>query len=376
MIYLDNAATTFPKPEIVYKSLDKANRELAFNAGRGHYSGANNAFSIIEETRKYLMEKANASSLVFTPSATHSLNQIINGLSFESGDIIYCSPYDHNAIARTLHAIACKKNLVIRLIPLKTDLTIDLDKFEFECILNKPKSIFCTHVSNVTGYILPIKEIGIIAKKSSSSFIVDGAQAFGVVPVDLENCNIDYYVFAGHKTLYASFGIAGFLSNNNKLDLSFFGGTGTDSLNLEMPSNGNIRYEPSSPNIVAIAGLYVGAKWVFDFDIYNHELELVKYALNKLKDMDDIIVYDCPINEKSGIISFNIEGMNSNDVAEILSNDFNICVRGGYHCSPYIHRYLNSLGNAGTVRISFSAFNNTKEIDILIEALESIIMEV
>lgn len=374
MIYLDNAATTYPKPEKVYQALDAANRNLAFNAGRGHYEPANIAFNIIEKTRKFLCEKACANHLSFTPSATHALNQIIAGIEFNETDIVYCSPYDHNAIARTLYAYSKKIGFVVKLIPVNKDNSIDLKKLEFNCIKDKPKAIFCTHVSNVTGYILPIKEIGEIAYHNSSLFVVDGAQAFGLIPVNLKEMHVDYYVFAGHKTLYGPFGIAGYFTNRNDLNLSFFGGTGSDSLNLDMPSLGALRYEPSSPNVVAIAGLYESAKWVFENDIYSHEKKLLKYAVTQLEQIDGITIYSSNSNS-TGILSFNLEGYKSEELSNILFTDFDICTRGGYHCCPFIHDLIDTKQFLGTVRVSFGYFTISKEIDHLVNALNLVIEE-
>lgn len=372
MIYFDNAATTYPKPEVVYKTLDNANRNLAFNAGRGNYLEANNAYKTIEKTREFLCEKANAKYLSFTPSATHSLNQIISGINFEKDDVVYCSPYDHNAVVRTLYAHSQKIGFKLKVMPLNKDNSINLEKLEFDCIIDKPKAIFCSHVSNVTGYIHPIKEIGMISEKVQSTFIVDGAQAFGLVPVDIKMMRIDYYVFAGHKTLYGPFGIAGYFYNKADLNPSFFGGTGSDSLNLNMPEKGNSRFEPSSPNIVAIAGLLEAAQWTFNTDIYDHELELMNYAYNRLKDIEGIIIYNNIDLPNVGIISLNIEGYSSEDLAEILSKDFEICTRGGYHCCPYIHDILGTKQYLGTVRVSFNYFNKIEEIDSLVDALEEV----
>lgn len=372
MIYFDNAATTYPKPECVYVALDKAQREYAFNAGRGVYHKADEASKIIEKTRDYLCSQINANQLIFTASATHAINQIINGIDFKEGDIVYCSPYDHNAIVRTLHSKVQANGIELKIIPLNSDKTIDLKKFEFECMFYKPKAIFATHVSNVTGYILPIKEIGEIARLYNSVFVVDGAQAFGLVDVDMKKYNIFYYVFAGHKTLYGPFGIAGFFANNNGLKLSFFGGTGSESLNLDMPANGTLRFEPSSPNVVAIAGLYEAAKHTFENNSLEHEKELFKYAIDKLSELDDLIIYNNKHIEGTGIISFNLEGYSSDELAKILSEEYDICVRGGYHCCPFIHDYIDTKQYYGTVRISFSCFNTKEEIDLLIEAIEDI----
>lgn len=376
MIYFDNAATTYPKPECMYEAMDYAQRNLAFNAGRGSYRKSKEAHDAIEECRRFLCEKANAKSLIFTPSATHSLNMVTAGLSFDKDDIIYCSPYDHNAIVRTLYENARKYSFTIKQIPLNDDLSIDIDSFKIACMKDKPKAIYCTHVSNVTGYILPIDKIGEIASKFNSLFIVDGAQAFGLVPVDLQDNSIDYYIFAGHKTLYGPFGIAGILckDENIKLEGSFYGGTGSDSLNVYMPVKGIIKYEPSSPNVVSIYSLYQSARWAFSNNLLQYEIDLAHYFIKKLSNINDVEVYTNLSDNFIGIVSFNIKGMYSNDVAKILE-DYEIMVRSDYHCSPFIHDVLKSKKYLGTVRVSFSYFNKRSEIDLLIDAIEEIILE-
>lgn len=375
MIYFDNAATTYPKPECMYEAMDYAQRNLAFNAGRGSYRKSKEAHDAIEECRRFLCEKANAKSLIFTPSATHSLNMVTAGLSFDKDDIIYCSPYDHNAIVRILYENARKYSFTIKQIPLNDDLSIDIDSFKIACMKDKPKAIYCTHVSNVTGYILPIDKIGEIASKFNSLFIVDGAQAFGLVPVDLQDNSIDYYIFAGHKTLYGPFGIAGILckDENIKLEGSFYGGTGSDSLNVYMPVKGIIKYEPSSPNIVACYSLLESSKYTFENSILKHEIALYNYLYNELSKIDDVILYKCPSNAHTGILSMNIKGYKSNEVADILENDFDIAVRSDYHCAPFIHKYLDSISYLGTVRISIGYFIKKKDIDDLLNAIYEIV---
>lgn len=377
MIYLDNAATTYPKPEEMYTTNDYAQRNLAFNAGRGSYNLSKQATEKIDKCRKFLCSKSNAKSCLFTPSATHSLNMIIRGLDLLENDIVYCSPYDHNAVVRTLYELSLINNFVVKEIALNDDLSIDLDKFNYDCIKDKPKAIFCTHVSNVTGYVLPIKEMGEIAKKNHAIFIVDGAQSFGLIPVNLIKDNIDMFVFAGHKTLYGPFGIAGILFRDSNISLktSLFGGTGTDSLNTFMPNDDIIKYEPSSPNVVAISSLFASSKWVFEKNVLSHEKKLTSYFINGIKELEDIIVYEVPNDDYCGIVSFNVRGFKSAEVAKILENDFDILVRSDFHCSPFIHKYIKSIDYLGTVRVSFSYFNTIKECDRLISALEEIIYE-
>lgn len=167
MIYLDNAATTYPKPETVYQKMDWANRGIAVNAGRGVYKVAQEASNLIEDTRKKLIEVVHGIAVeaaVLTPSATISLNMILNGLPLSKGDVVYVSPYEHNAVARTLHRISQEKGIRVEELPLKENLEIDLEKAKYQFVKDRPKCVCCTHVSNVTGYILPIEEIFLMAK--------------------------------------------------------------------------------------------------------------------------------------------------------------------------------------------------------------------
>lgn len=370
MIYLDNAATSFPKPQEVYDALEKTQKNLAFNAGRGNYTEANKAHELIENTRREVLNYSKGRYVIFTASATHAINQLIGGFEFEEGDVIYCSPYDHNAVIRTLTAYVKMYNIQLKVLPLLPNNEIDLEKMKFLFMKDKPKYVFSSHVSNVTGYILPIKEMGEITKKYNGTFIVDGAQAFGLVDINMKSLNIDYYVFAGHKTLYGPFGIAGFICNDlAKIKPVFFGGTGTESLNVEMPEYGYERFEPSSPNVVAIAGLQAGMRWIFGKDALHHEQVLYQYTLQRLKSIDGVIIYAEGTYNSVGIISLNLKGYKSDELAKILSEDFNISVRGGYHCCPFIHDYLDTKQFLGTVRVSFSYFTTKEDIDVLINAL-------
>jgi len=175
MIYLDNAATTYPKPEEVYQKIDWANRNIAINAGRGSYKAAQEASRLIEETRRQLIELVHGlgnEHAVLLPSATIALNVILNGLSFSDGDVIYVSPYEHNAVSRTLYRISTIKNIHIEELPVKDNLEIDMDKVKYLFMKNKPSCVCCTHVSNVTGYILPVEEIFEIAKEYAINIII------------------------------------------------------------------------------------------------------------------------------------------------------------------------------------------------------------
>lgn len=375
MIYLDNAATTFPKPEEVYLEMDKANRTYAVNAGRGSYRLAQYASKVIDETRLEILKLVHGdkdASVVLVPSVTIALNQIFQGLPFVAGDIVYVSPYEHNAVARTLHLISKRKGIIIKELPINEEtLEIDLDRVRYQFSKEQPKCVCVTHVSNVTGYILPIVDLLNEAKKYDAITILDASQSLGLLEVSVKKIKADFIAFAGHKTLYGPLGVAGFIINSDVgLDEFIVGGTGSDSLNLNMPQSIPNKYEAASSNIVAIAGLNAALRWINTTDIYEHEKYLTDYLVDKLKGISNIKLY-LPVSQERyiSIVSFNIIGYKADDVGMILDQDFDIAVRTGYHCAPYIHKYLKDEYALGTVRIGIGYFNSEKEIDTLFNAL-------
>ena len=340
MIYLDNGATTYPKPECVYKALDKANRN-AFNTGRGSYKVAREATKVIDEVRNKIMAIngiANA-NVIFTSSATSALNNLIFGIDILEGDNIYISPFVHNSVIRPLEELRVKKNINVITIPfLKDTWDVDIDKLKNMFALKKPKAIIISHISNVTGLILPYEIIFEESAKYKAINILDSSQGYGIVKIENLN-NINYIVFAGHKSLYGSFGIAGYIKlKQDKLKKTIFGGTGSDTMNPKMLDKYPDGYEAGSPNIVGISNLYLPDN------------------LEKI----------------FGIVSFNIDGYKSLEVGNILDDEFDICVRTGFHCAPLIHDFLSSLDYGGTVRISLGYFNTKKDIDDLINALKTL----
>lgn len=375
MVYLDNAATTFPKPESVYVAMDETNRRMGVNAGRGSYSVAREASSLITATKdalRSLIHAESTSSVVFSPSITIALNQIIKGIDWQEGAAVYVSPFEHNAVARTINGVSKKHNIKIIQLPIdKESLEIDIEKIKYEFSKEKPFAVFCTHVSNVTGYILPVKEIFEEAKKYNAYTILDSAQSLGLIDVDVNQLNVDIVAFAGHKCLYGPLGIGGFVNVSGiKIKEVITGGTGSDSLNLDMPSGSETKYEAASCNIVAVAGLNAAIKEISINKCFEHEKELTNYLIEKLRELKNIKLYlPKNLDDHIGIVSFIVDGMSSEDVGMILDEDFDIAVRTGYHCAPYIHEYLNDLGSLGTIRVGVSQFNDSNDIDLLINAL-------
>lgn len=375
MIYLDNAATTYPKPENVYKQMDLVNRNLCFNAGRGSYKKAREATELIDTTKKQLLSLVNSpsSSVAFTPSLTIALNEIIKGIDLRDGANVYVSPYEHNAVARVCNLLP--ESITVTQLPVCDDtLEIDIEKTKYIFSKHRPSLVCCTHVSNVTGYILPVQEIFSLAKDYDATTVLDTAQSLGLVPVDQQQFLSDFIAFAGHKTLYGPFGIGGMIISPKapKLNVVVAGGTGSSSLNLNMPENVPARYESSSSNIVAIAGLKAALEELNQAKNYLRERELTLLLKEKLTSIPGIKLYCPPESSHIGVVSFNVEGFSADDVGMILDQDFDIAVRTGNHCAPYIHKLLSDDSYVGTVRVSVSAFNKEEDINALVDALNDI----
>lgn len=385
MIYLDNAATTAQKSESVYKAMDYVNRNLAVNAGRGSYELASQAEKIIGETRNLILKLSNSSDVaevVLTTSATFALNIILGGIEWSEADVVYVSPFEHNAVMRTLHMH--QKHFKFRIIELELDessMTIDLEKIEYQFVKIPPTVVCMSHVSNVTGYILPIEKVAQTASKYEAVTIIDGSQSLCLVPFDLCNVKADFYVFAGHKTLYGPFGCGGFITNTRvKLKPYIAGGTGTESLKLDMENITSMSYlEAGSPNITAIAGLNAALREIDKNLIkkyYLHEKKLTDSLIQDLKNIHGVKLYvPKDLSDHIGIVSINVDGYRAADIGMILDKDYDIAVRTGYHCAPFIHKYLKNKEFSGTVRVSVGRYNNAKDIDALTYALREIIEE-
>lgn len=374
MIYLDNAATTYPKPKEVYEALDYAQRNLSFNAGRGSYQKSRECLQVLDSLRKEVASicGANYKEVILLSSATEALNIIINGLELKDGMNVYITPFEHNAIVRPLYNIKKHVNINIHILPFyKKSWEPELEKIENMFALNNPDVVFSSQISNVTGLLINYSSIFDLAKKYNCTTVLDAAQGFGIVEINTKNA--DCIVFAGHKSFYGPFGIGGFVNLSNlKLDVTKSGGTGSDTLNHNMPESGYERYESGSPNVPAAYGALQGIRWVKANNILEHEKELTNYLINSLKNNQKIKMFIPENKEKIlGILSFAIDGYSSDEIGNILNDEFNIAIRTGYHCAPFVHEFINSTINGGTARISISKFNSKKDIDDFIDALNT-----
>lgn len=381
LIYLDNAATTFPKSNKVYETMDQFFRTSGVNAGRGGYKLAREATRLIDETRQKLLSLNSlpqGRQVILTPSATIALNQIIFGLEWNHLKNIYVTPFEHNAIMRPLQQVCTTYNAKLHVIPFnESTWELESDRLSHQFTVANPDYIFMSHVSNVTGLVLPCEEIMEKAQRYNPTCILDSSQALGIVPLSEQLLESDFIVFAGHKSLYGPMGIGGFISKDtDRLRPVILGGTGTDSLNLEMPSMGTSRYEAASYNIQAVAGLHAALEWLEQEQskIHIHEKKLTKYLIERLKQIPEVQLYlPANLEHHCGIISFNLEGWLAEEVGTVLDEDFNIAIRTGYHCAPLVHDFIGTREKLGTVRVSMGYFNSKQEIDQLIEAINELI---
>lgn len=374
--YFDNAATTYPKPEEVYSFMDKFYREHGGNAGRGQYKLAANASRVMDETRNDLKELLGCHNkdILFSPSATIALNQVIQGSISEKTKNIYISPFEHNAVTRVLYQYEMKKQIKVNILPVTNKFQYDLGVIEKIFAQSKPDMVVMSHASNVCGLIAPVEEVFSLAKKYDAITIVDMAQTAGLVPLNVGSDDIDFAVFAGHKTLYGPFGVAGFAK---KATLSpapiLFGGTGVESANQDMPHVFPSRYEVGSQNIQAIAGLHAALKWRMKLGecMREREEENHQKLVQLLKQYDNITIVG-PEDRHSciGVVSCVFDGYSSDNISDVLDR-FEIAVRSGLECAPIAHKCLGTFP-AGTVRFSVGYFTSEQEFKVLQEALDYI----
>lgn len=376
-VYFDNAATTFPKPEEVYSFMDQFYRECGVNVGRGQHKLAAKASALVSDTRSNLLELFHCSNkkVVFTHTATEALNTILRGIQVEDGCTIYISPFEHNAVTRVLYQM--QKNIHIEIEQLsvvRDTIQYDLNDIKKQFETKAPSVVIVSHASNVCGVVAPIHQICTIAKQHHAITVIDMCQTAGLVDTDLSSNDIDFAVFAGHKTLYGPFGIAGFIcAETAKFSPLLFGGTGVDSANQELPGSIPERYEVASPNIQAISGLYAALQWnkkVGIAEIYRQEQANHHKLLELLRKYNNVQIVAPNEANGIGVVSCVFDGYSSDNIGNVLSEK-NIAVRTGLHCAPYAHRFLGTFP-AGTVRFSVSYFNTADDFEQLASALDFI----
>ena len=376
--YFDNSATTFPKPEEVYSFMDKFYRENGVNVGRGQHKLASKASFLVDETRKLLLEILHCKNkgVVFTSTATEGINLVLQGREWKENSIVYISPFEHNAVTRTLFHLKDRYSLKIKRLAFNREkIEYDLEQIKVDFKEENPDVVICSHSSNVFGIVAPVEKIVEESKKYGAFNFIDMCQTAGLIDLNVGNENIDAIVFAGHKTLYGPLGVSGVVMKKN-IDLKplIYGGTGVESANQNMPDVFPIKYEGGSHNILAISGLNASLKWLKNIgieNIYKREKEIFNKLISLLKNYENIeIVGYREAKEQVGVVSCVFKGYAPDEIGQVLS-DMDIAVRTGLHCSPYAHEFFGTFP-AGTVRLSVSYFTTDDELDKLKVALDYI----
>ncbi|MFC1864353.1 aminotransferase class V-fold PLP-dependent enzyme [Chloroflexota bacterium] len=377
MIYLDNAATSWPKPESVYRTMDEFLRTKGGNPGRGSHSLAVAARETVEETRVLVARLINAPDkdrVIFTLNCTDALNLGLKGL-LRPGDHVITSSIEHNSVVRPLRKLEQQGVKITRLPPSQADGVVSVQDIE-EAITKDTKLVVVTHASNVNGVIQPIEEYGTMAKKHRVIFMVDAAQTAGKYPIDVQACNIDLLACSGHKGLFGSPGTGVlYVGDQVTLDSLREGGTGSHSELEEQPVELPYKYESGTINSIGASGLGAGLKYIYAERlgrIRAHELYLTGRLIVGLSRIPGVTLYTAKDGAKQApVISFNIKGYEPGEVGAILDQAFDIKVRTGLHCAPAAHKTLGTYPS-GTVRLSPGYFNTEEEIELTLQALERI----
>lgn len=377
MAYFDNAATTFPKPEAVYKSMDLFQRHTGGSFGRGNYGFSASMKGVVDDTRSKIADLFHcpAKEVIFEPSATISLNIIIQGIIRQGAKNIYISPFEHNAVTRTLHYYENLGQIKVTQLHVTSNLEFDLQRIRFQFEESRPDLVILSHASNVIGLIAPVDEIFREAKAYGAITVLDMAQSAGLVDCDLSKDYFDFAVFAGHKTLLGPTGISGFVMKPAfNLEPVFFGGTGFESANQDMPRSLPERFEFGTLNTVGIVGLNASIKWILEQGINaiaQKESSNRKTLIELLSSYDFIsLVGNVDGKDYVGIVSCLLQGISS-DTAGQLFSERNISVRTGLHCAPLAHQFLKTYPS-GTIRFSVNCFTNSDDFMELQTALNDI----
>lgn len=377
IVYLDNAATSFPKPESVYQALDRFARTALANPGRAGHKMALQAEQELDTGRHLLNQLFHGQGperFVFTLNCTDALNMALKGVLRESDHVI-TSDLEHNSVSRPLRAMELAGVISVTRVSSGGDGLIDPDAVA-RAITGKTRLIAMTHASNVLGTIQPVAEIGKIARQHDLLFLVDAAQTAGVVPIDVQALSIDLLAFPGHKGLFGPTGTGAlYVGPRARLRPWREGGTGGDSSSPTQPSDLPYFLEGGTPNVLGVAGLNAGIRFVMERgpdELRRHEVALTDQLAEGLGELG-CRVFGCQdAARRVGTLSFRTEMMAAGDLAAILDAEFQIAVRPGLHCAPYIHKAQGTFPD-GTVRVSPGPFNTAADIQYLLDALKQIL---
>lgn len=377
MIYLDNGATTFPKPKVVTDKIMECYLGYAGNPGRSGHKLAMKMDLEIYETREKICKLINGTevlNIIFTFNATDSLNLAIKGV-LEEGDHVITTSMEHNSVLRPLNQLRKEGKIELSIVYADDKGYIDPQKI-FEALTPNTKMIVTTHMSNVFGTIVDIKAIGDFCKENNILYLVDASQSIGVLDIDVQEMNIDLLAFPGHKALFGPMGTGAlYIKEGIIVKPLKEGGTGSYSHSIDQPDIYPDSLESGTPNGVGIIALGKGIDFINEVgleNIRNHEMSLKNHFIELLKDNEDVILYGTLDDRQGAVVSLNVKDMDSSEISYILSDEFDIYTRPGFHCAPLAHKTMGT-EELGAIRFSFGYYNTLEEIEKTVEALLNII---
>ncbi|TXK77764.1 aminotransferase class V-fold PLP-dependent enzyme [Paenibacillus sp. N3.4] len=377
MIYFDQAASSWPKPPAVMEAMMQCMHEYAANPGRGSHQMAVQASRVLFDTRKNLARLfsiRNPNDISFALNTTHALNQAIKGF-VKPGDHVICTNIEHNSVRRPLEYLKAANQVELTYLVNNEQGNLKLDDLK-QAIKSNTTLVVVNHSSNLLGTIMPIAEIGEICRAHGVRLLVDAAQSAGVLPIHVGDMNIDMLAFPGHKGLLGPQGTGGlYIHPDINLEPLLHGGTGSQSEAVHQPTVRPDRYEAGTQNTVGIAGLNEGVKFVLHETvekIHAKEWSQTQLLMGGLLGIEGVSVLGPALGQnKTGIVSFNIQDVDSSEAAFILDQSFQIAVRAGYHCTPLAHEAAGTL-EKGAVRASIGYLTKNEEIEALIDAVKEI----
>lgn len=380
IIYLDNAATTWPKPELVHENMTQFYRDFGVNPGRSGYDQAMQAEEVIHQCRTKLTNFFGGSDpnrLVFTYNATDGLNQVIQGRLYDGGHAISTN-LEHNSVLRPLWHMELERNAKVTYLEFNSKGFVDPYEFK-NSIRPDTKLVIVNHGSNVIGTCQPIEEIGAICKAHRIFFAIDASQTAGVVPIDMKKMNIDAVCFTGHKSLFGPVGIGGIcVRENSEIHMTRWGGTGVKSAQRTHLTEYPYHLEAGTMNTMGVAGLLAGQEFIESLGgpeaIHQKEMYLLRMLWEGIKDIDRVILYSSDdLEEHIPVLSMNVEGFEALNTGTMLDMDYNIATRTGLHCAPLVHEQMGTTEIGGTVRFSIGPFNTEQDIEASINAVSEIV---
>jgi cysteine desulfurase family protein len=378
LIYLDNAATSWPKPDRVYTYMVDFYRRCGVNPGRSGFDKAIEAGNLLEELRVRMThffgsDKETPERLCFGYNATDALNLIIQG-SLSAGDHVITTNLEHNSVIRPVNHLVRDIGIEATFLPFTSDGFVDPDDIR-KTIRSNTKLVIVNHGSNVIGTVQPVGEVGAVCKEAGVLFAIDASQTAGVIPIDMIAMNIDMLAFTGHKSLLGMTGIGGLCVRKDvELRHTRSGGTGVRSAHPYHLDEYPFRMEYGTPNLLGVASIYAGLDWIGEEGgvekIHGREMELMKQLVDGFRDIDGVILYCCnSLENHLSTLTINVDGLEAGDVGIMLDVDFDIATRTGLHCAPLVHKQLGLVEIHGGVRFSIGPFNTAEHVSAAIEAM-------